>query len=311
MATILLAALGPVFMVIALGAVLKRVLLPDEAHWAALERLTYFVLFPALIVTSIARSDLGGVAVFEVTVALLGSIALVAAALLGGRVAICRMFALSGPSFTSLLQGSIRWNTYIGLAVAGSLAGPAGLAVAAVGIAVIIPVVNVLSVVVLAHYAAETEPGLRRIVMQIARNPFIWSCAAGILVNALHVPLPPVLVSFGDVLGRASLALGLLVVGAGLRLGDLKRPQPATWASAGLKLLIMPALGIAIGRACGIGGVDLLVVAIACAVPSAPNGYVLARQMGGDAPLLAEMLTVQTLLAVATLPLVIAVVGLL
>ncbi|MFK8251101.1 AEC family transporter [Ancylobacter terrae] len=311
MAAILVDALLPVFLIIALGAVLRRVLLRDEAHWAALERLTFYVLFPALIIVSIAKSDLGEVAVVEVTTALLGAIAIVSAALLGGRVAICRGLALSGPSFTSLLQGSVRWNTYIALAVAGSFAGTAGLAVAAVGIAVIIPAVNVLSVVVLARYAADTDPGLRRILIQLGRNPYVWACAVGIALNALDVPVPTALMSFGDILGRASLSLGLLVVGAGLQLGNLRRPRPVTWLSAGLKLLAMPALGIAIGQMCGVRGVDLLVVAISCAVPSAPNGYVLARQMGGDAPLLAEMLTVQTLLSAVSLPLIIALVGVL
>ena len=202
MASILVNALLPVFLVIALGAVLKRVLLRDEAHWAALERLTFYVLFPALIVVSIAKSDLREVAVFEVTAALLGAIAIVSVGLLGSRVTICRALGLSGPSFTSLLQGSVRWNTYVALAVTGALAGTGGLAVAAVGIAVIIPAVNVLSVAVLARYAAETDAGLARILGQLARNPYIWSCGAGIAINALHIPVPTALMSFGDVLGR-------------------------------------------------------------------------------------------------------------
>jgi predicted permease len=305
-----LAALVPVFLIIALGVALKRFLLPEASHWIALERLTYFVLFPALLVVSIARTDLGGVAVVEVTIALLGAIAIVGSVLMLARRPLSRALRVDGPGFTSVFQGALRWNTYIGLAVSGGLAGPAGLAVAAVAIAVIIPTVNALSVIVLARHGT-TGGDARLILMQLARNPFIWSCAAGILINALHVPVPPVLMSFADILGRASLALGLLVVGAGLRLGDLRRPRAATWLTAVLKLAVLPGLAVAIGVACGLRGVDLLVVAIASAVPSAPNGYVLARQMGGDAPLLAEMLTIQTILAAVTLPLVIATVSML
>jgi predicted permease len=305
-----LAALVPVFLIIALGIALKRFLLPEASHWIALERLTYFVLFPALLVVSIARSDLGGVAVVQVTVALLGAIGVIGSALMLARRPLSRALRLDGPGFTSVFQGALRWNTYIGLAVSGGLAGPAGLAVAAVAIAVIIPTVNALSVIVLARHGTAGGDA-RLILMQLARNPFIWSCAAGILINALHVPVPAVLMSFADILGRASLALGLLVVGAGLRLGDLRRPRMATWLTCVLKLGALPALAVAIGVACGLSGVDLLVVAIASAVPSAPNGYVLARQMGGDAPLLAQMLTIQTILAVVTLPLVIAAVSML
>lgn len=308
--SVVLGALVPVFLVIALGAVLKRGLLPEASHWIALERLTYFILFPALLVVSIAKADLGEVAVTEVATALLGAIALVGLLMSVSRRALCRVFSLPGPSYTSVFQGALRWNTYIALAVSGSLAGPRGLAVAAVGLAVMIPVLNTLSVIVLARHGENGGTG-NRLLLQILRNPFIWSCAAGALINALHVPVPEVLVTFGDILGRSSLALGLLVVGAGLRLGDLRRPRAATWFTCFMKLAFLPAIAVGIGVAIGLRDVDLLVVAVGASVPSAPNGYVLARQMGGDAPLLAEILTVQTLLAAVTMPLIIAGVALL
>lgn len=167
-----------------------------------------------------------------------------------------------------------------------------------------------MSVIVLARHAGDGEVSPRGLLMQLAKNPFIWSCAVGAVINIFHLPVPAVLITFCDVLGRASLALGLLVVGAGLRLGDLRRPRPESWASSGFKLLLLPAIAVAIGRLLGLSGVDLMIVAVSCAVPSAPNGYVLARQMGGDAPLLAEMLTLQTLLAAGTMPAVIALVAL-
>lgn len=305
-----LGALVPVFLIIALGAVLKRGLLPEASHWVALERLTYYILFPALLVVSIAGADLGEVAVVEVATALLGAIGLTGALLTLARAPICRAFGLAGPSYTSVFQGALRWNTYIALAVSGSLAGPRGLAVAAVGLAVMIPVLNTLSVIVLARHGENGGKG-NRLLLQILRNPFIWSCAAGALINALHLPIPPVLMTFGDILGRSSLALGLLVVGAGLRLGDLRRPRAATWFACLVKLALLPGIAVAIAVALGLRDIDLLVVAVGASVPSAPNGYVLARQMGGDAPLLAEILTIQTLLAAVSMPLIIAAVTLL
>ena len=306
-----LGALVPVFLIIALGAVLKRGLLPEASHWIALERLSYFILFPALLVVSIARANLSEVAVVEVSTALLGSIALAGLVLSFARPALCRAFALRGPSYTSVFQGALRWNTYIALAVSGALAGPRGLAVAAVGLAVMIPVLNTLSVIVLARHGENPATSNRLLLLQILRNPFIWSCAAGAAINALHLPVPPVLLTFGDILGRSSLALGLLVVGAGLRLEDLRRPRAVTWFTCLVKLAVLPALAVGIGMLLGLREVDLLIVAVGAAVPSAPNGYVLARQMGGDAPLLAEILTVQTVLAAATMPLIIAAVALL
>lgn len=307
--TLVLGALLPVFLVIALGVALKRGLLPEPSHWIALERLTYFVLFPALLIVSIARADLGEVAVAEVSSALLGAVALFGVLLSVFRRPLSDALHLTGPGYTSLFQGGLRWNTYIALAVSGSLAGPRGLAVAAVGLAVMIPALNALSVAVLARHGENGGASNRLLIMQLVRNPFIWSCGLGALINAFHLPIPPVILTFADILGRASLALGLLVVGAGLQLGDLRRPRPATWFSCAIKLFALPATAIAIGLALGLREVDLLVVAVGASVPSAPNGYVLARQMGGDAPLLAEMLTVQTLLAAVTMPAIIALVA--
>ncbi|QIB32309.1 AEC family transporter [Ancylobacter pratisalsi] len=301
-----LGALIPVFLIIALGQVLKRTLLPEDSHWVALERLTYFILFPALLIVSISRAELGHVKVFEVSASLLGAIGLFAALLTVLRKPICRSFALMGPSYTSVVQGSLRWNSYIALAVSGSLAGTAGLAVAAVGLTVMIPTLNTISVMVLARHGERAAGGNRSMLAQIVRNPFIWSCAVGALINALHLPVPAVLLDFGDILGRSSLALGLLVVGAGLRLADLRRPRPATWFTSIIKLLGLPLVAISIALMLGLRDVDLLVVAVGASVPSAPNGYVLARQMGGDAPLLAEILTVQTVLAALTMPAIIA-----
>ncbi|MDQ0510676.1 AEC family transporter [Ancylobacter amanitiformis] len=304
-----LGALVPVFLIIALGAALKRGLLPEASHWIALERLTYYVLFPALLIVSISRASLGNVAVLEVSIALLGSVGLLGLVVSLLRRPLTRGLGLTGPGYTSLFQGALRWNTYIALAVSGTLAGPAGLAVAAVGLAVLIPSLNAMSVLVLARHGENSVAGTRNLLLQLARNPFIWSCAIGAAINALAVPIPPVIVTFGDILGRASLALGLLVVGAGLRLGDLRRPRPATWFTCLVKLIALPAVAVAIGFALGLKEVDLMIVAVGASVPSAPNGYVLARQMGGDAPLLAEMLTVQTLLAALTMPVVIAIVS--
>lgn len=306
-----LSALIPVFLAIALGAWLKRSLLPEEGHWLAIERLSYFILFPALLVVNIARADLGGVAVLGVATALIGGMVVIGAGLALTRRPLCRALGLDGPGYTSLFQGALRWNSYVGLAIAGSLAGAAGLAVAAVALAVIIPLANVMCVITLARYGLHASPGWRGIMLPLVRNPFIWACVIGALINLTHLPVPPTLMAFGDMLGQASLAVGLLIVGAGLRLADLRRPRLATWVSCVLKLALMPMISVGIGLACGLQGVDLLIAALASAVPSAPNGYVLARQMGGDAPLLAEMLTVQILCGVVTLPLIITAVALL
>lgn len=305
--SLIITALVPVFLIIALGAVLRRILLKDPAHWAALEKLTYFVLFPALLVVSAVKADLSTVNVIAVAGALIGTVVLLSVLILILHKPLIAALAADGPGFTSLFQGAVRWNTYIVLAVAGGLYGAAGITIAAIALVAMIPVVNVICVLVLASFSGRHPPTFAYVAEQLARNPYIWACSAGALLNATGFPVPKVILEFGDILGRASLALGLLVVGGGLILDRLKRLRPIVFASLALKLLVKPAIGLALALAFGLSGTELVVVAITAAVPSAPNGYVLARQMGGDAPLLAEILTVQIIGTAITLPLVVTI----
>jgi malonate transporter and related proteins len=140
------------------------------------------------------------------------------------------------------------------------------------------------------------------------QNPMIWSCVVGILLNPLSSAIPAPVHVFVDALGRSSLALGLLIVGAGLRLRQM-RPNGVVLVTCALKLVLMPAIGIAFAFAFRLSGPNLLVVVCCLAVPTASNSYLLARQMGGDAPLMAQILTFQTLAAAITMPIVIGLVS--
>ncbi len=303
---LVLTALAPVFLIIALGAILRRILLPEAAHWAALEKLTYFVLFPALLVVSAVKADLSEVSVLAVASALIGAVLVLSGLILVRHRMFSALLGTDGPAFSSVFQGAVRWNTYIVFAVAGGLYGAKGITIAAVAMVAMIPVVNVIAVMVLAAFCGQAAPTAGYIGGQLLRNPYLWACALGGLLNAFAVPVPRVVLEFGDILGRASLALGLLVVGSGLNLGALMRPKLPVMASLALKLLAKPLIAVILGLILGLGGVELTMVAVIAAVPAAPNAYVLARQMGGDAPMLAEILTLQIIAAGVTLPLVIA-----
>lgn len=307
--TAVLSALAPVFFVIALGAVLKLTLLPRRESWDALETLTFYVLFPALLIVTTATADLREVPATEVGAALFLAIILLSIALIALRRPLSRALGMSGPAFTSLFQGAVRWNTYVALAVAGSLYGAFGLALASVAIVAMVPILNFICVMVLAWYAADKAPDVRHVTGQILRNPLIWSVLAGIAINILGIPLPKIAVFFGEILGRGALAIGLLAVGAGLELGKMLRPQPSVIATVVLKLAVMPALAIGLALMMDLSGAPLVVVAIASSVPSAPGAYILARQMGGDAPLYAQIITMQTVLALFTMPAVLAIVA--
>jgi hypothetical protein len=304
---IVLAALLPVFLLIVLGTVLKRSLMRLETQWHGLERLTYYVLFPALLIQTLVKADLSKVPVAGVGGALLLSALAVSVFCLVLRPLLAR-YAVDGAAFTSIFQGATRWQTYVALAVSGNLYGDTGLALASVAMVAIIPMVNVFSVAVLAHYASPERQSVGAIIMTVARNPLIWACAIGLFINVTHIPLPHIWHEVADALGRASLAIGLLVTGAGLQLKGFLRPSVAATLGVVFKLILMPVLAIGMALWFGLSGANLVIVAACSAVPTSPSAYVLARQMGGDAPLLAQIITLQTILAAITMPVAIALV---
>jgi len=305
---VVISALLPVFLLIVLGFILKRSLMRLETQWHGLERLTYYVLFPTLLIQTLVNADLSSVPVAGVGGALMLSALAMSVLCLALRPLFSRL-DIDGPAFTSIFQGATRWQTYVALAVSSNLFGHTGLALASVAMVAIIPLVNVLSVWVLAQYASPEKQSVRAIVMTVVQNPLIWACVIGIGVNVTHLPLPKIWHDVADALGRSSLGIGLLVTGAGLQLAGLFRPSLAASVAVFLKLVLMPVFCIALALWFGISGSSLVIVAVCAAVPTSSSAYVLARQMGGDAPLLAQIITLQTILAALTMPIVIALVS--
>ena len=301
-----LASLIPTFLIIATGWLCRATDFVSEQHWAGLERATYVIFFPALIIDTLSRADLSSVPVLGVGGALIGAILSMAALVLALRPFLERRLHIDGPSFTSVFQGATRWNTFVGLAVAGSLFGQRGIALIAVAIAAMVPLLNLLAFYVFIRFAGRPKQSPWDILRSFLTNPFIWSCAVGLALNLLAPPLPKLLMGYIEVMGRAALAAGLLIVGAGLDIRRLASPGLPHALAAGLKLVLMPLLAVTFAGFIGVSGDDMTVTVIAASVPSASASYVLARQMGGNASLMAEILTLQTLIALVSMPLLIS-----
>ena len=296
------AALLPIFALIVTGSVLRQTEFITQAQWAGFERVTYFVLFPAVLIDTLVRADLTSVPFLRMGFTLIASILAMAVLLLLLKPWLEKKFHIDGPAFTSVFQGATRWNSFVALAMASALYGRDGATLAAVSVAAMIPLLNILAVSVLARYATPQKLSLTGFLRTLISNPFMWSCMIGIAINASGVSLPKIVLTYTDMLGKASLSAGLLVVGAGLDLTRLKSPHPGMVISSVLRLLGMPLLGFVIARGFGIDGTTLGIVILSTAVPTASGAYILARQMGGDAVLMAEILTYQTLVSMLTLP---------
>jgi predicted permease len=213
----------------------------------------------------------------------------------------------SNAAFTSVFQGSIRFTTYIGLAAVYSLFGDDGLYIAAVYITVLIPLVNILSIMVLVKFGGQ-EGGWHWIFITVVKNPLVIACLGGMSLNLLGFQLPLFVDNLAKILGHGSLPLGLLAVGASLQFTAIKKTGPEILYSCLFKLLLMPAL---MWLACLLFTVDSLSTAVAvlfAALPGSPLSYILAKQLGGDTKLMSAIIAVQTGIAMISLPLITALV---
>ncbi|PMR68058.1 AEC family transporter [Halomonas heilongjiangensis] len=292
-------ALGPLFLLILLGAVLGWTRQPGGDFWPRLERLIYFLLFPAMLISTLATADVSQVPVARLALALLGAMSLFGALLwlLRDRL------RLEPPAFTSAFQGALRFNTYVGVAGAAALHGGAGATVAAVAVALMVPVVNVLCVASFIAAGTLGPSSLGRSLAALVRNPLILGCLIGIGLNLSGIGLPGWSGATVELLGRAALPLGLVAVGVALRPAALIRLDRGVWATNLIKLVLMPALVLGLALVLRLDPVSRDVALLFAALPTATSAYILARQLGGDAELMAALITGQTLLAMVTLPL--------
>lgn len=298
----LLLALWPLFALIVAGYYLRRWAFPNEAFWPGAERLNYFVLFPALLFSSLANAPLDNPALPRLGLAVLLALGIAWLALLLVR----RVRGWPAGRFGAFSQGILRFNTYLGLATVGSLFGQEGLTLAAIMLALMVPTVNVLSVWSL---TAERGVSARSLLLPILKNPLILACLGGALVNLSGLGLPGGSDRLLSLLAAASLPLGLLCVGAALKPEQLGGEIPALGWNSLLRLLGMPMLAWAVAYGLHLPAMESTVLVLFFALPTAPTAYVLTRQLGGDSQLMAGIITLQTLLAAASLPLLLLLVA--
>lgn len=298
MTSLVVIALLPIVLLIAFGKGLRHSGFLTPAFWPQAERLSFYILLPALFIHSLATARLDALPVGKLALTLILSILIVAAVLVLLRPA----FALDGPAFTSVFQGAIRFNNYVGVTLAAGVYGAEGIALAAICNATIVPTVNILSVAVFARHGQARLTALG-VVRHIVTNPLVAGSLIGVALQAsgwgLPVGLEPALKS----LGAAALPLGLLCVGAALEFGGARRWVGPILTSSIVKFAVMPAVTVVAGLGFGLSGPALTTALMFQALPTATSSYITARQLGGDAPLMAGIIAVQTVLALAAIPL--------
>ena len=288
----------PIAITIACGYGIARAGLVPRDSWGAIETLSFRVLIPAVLLRSIVGSDLSAESIGPLLWALMATLALLGLAILLLRP----VLNLPDPQLTTVFQSTIRWNAFVTLAAAELFIGSQGMVSIAIAMAVLIPIIQIVSILVLTFYgAAETGP--RRILKIIIYNPMVQACGLGIALNVFDISLPEPIFETLNLIGSAALGIGLLVVGAGTRLTRLFRISSGLVLGTSLRLVGCPLLFYGFSRLFELTQAETLIGLLCLAVPAASNGYIISKQMGGDADLYADTLTWQTLLSLFALPL--------
>ncbi len=283
----------PDFLLILFGTVLFRVTNWGNEFWAGMEKIIYYVLFPALLFYSTARSPInfGTTGQFlQVAIA-----ACVAGILLGWLAK--PLFKTAGPMvFESGVQTAFRFNSYIALAIASRLGGDEGTSLMGLVIGFAVPLCNMAAV----HALVKDKGGL---LLELLKNPLLMATMSGVAFNLLGLHLPDIASAFLSRLGNASIALGLIMVGAGLRLSGLHAAKGIATYFLFVKLFAVPIIAYALGLWIGLSPLHLQIVVMFAALPTASSAYVLAARMGGNGPFVAFLISAGTLISMATLPL--------
>lgn len=283
----------PDFALIVLGAWLRRAFHLGDHFWAGLEKLVYFILFPALLFNAITRTPITLASAGPI--AATGLLIMAAGVVLGLATLLLRLPAMQ---FASLFQCAYRFNSYIALAVAGKLNGAAGIATMGIILGVTVPVANISAVWMLARH------GQTAILRELVRNPLIVATLAGLIWSSLGFDVAAPLRAFMGRLSDASIALGLMSVGAALRLkGGLDAPaRPAAGYLMAVKLLALPLVALGASALLHLSGVEADTALIFATLPVASSAYILAQRMGGDGAAVAWVISVTTVLAMVTIP---------
>ena len=275
----------------------------DKAGWNAIETLSFRLLIPIVLIKSIALSELapsefaGLIGATVLTLCLATLIVFAYRALLGSK-------RLPDPDFTTLVQSTTRWNAFIALAVADLMIGSAALTLIAAAMAILIPLINVFNIVMLAQYGTAKVTPLG-VLQRIAQNPLVQGCFIGLALNFSGINLPEVAVQTLELIGRAALGIGLLTVGAALSVKRLLYITPSIAAGVIFRLGVCPMTFIALAPVFGLSELEVISGLLILAVPAAANGYIVARQMGGNAALYADLLSWHTILSMILLPVLI------
>jgi len=295
----------PIFFLVVIGNVIRRTGIVPMKDWRGLELICFWLFFPAILCITLATVDLQNLPLGPLSITVLAVTGIMWAILFALKPVLHSRYSATNAQFTSIFQVGSRFHGFVALAIVLKLYGETGAAYVAIIMALLVPPINIVNIGVLAAFGEGQTPSIRNVARIVTRNPIIWGAFIGLTLNFTGLGIWEPLYTTLDLLGSAALGAGLLAVGAGLRVKAALRPSVLVWTGVLARLVVTPLLVLLLALATGLSGEAFEAAMICAAVPTAMNGYVLARTMGGDADLYAATATVQTALSFGTIPLVI------
>ena len=286
-------ALIPVFTLILIGYFFKRIKFPSLEFWPQADKLTYYILMPALLICELSNASLNSKNSFSFVSASLLAIFFTMIFL----IIINKIKPTNAASFTSIVQGGIRFNTYVFLALAGAIFGNDGLILSAIILTFAIPFINVLCITIFALYISNEKLNFLYLLKSIVTNPLIIACIIGGSINFLGIHFPLLINNTLEILSKAALPMGLLSVGFGLVIKEIKSSKSELIISSIAKHLIMPILIFVFAKYFELDNMMISILVLFAVLPTAPTSFILARQLGGDIGLMSSIITVQTLIS--------------
>lgn len=285
-------ALIPVFSLILIGYLFKKISFPSNEFWPMADKLTYFVLMPALLIYKLSSAKFDENSINFILVSLLAIFFTMILLIVFNKIN-----PTKNSSFTSIVQGGIRFNTYVFLALSGSIFGDKGLVLSAIILTFAIPFINILCVTIFALYSDNKKLDFFYLVKSIVKNPLIIGCAIGGFINFLSIPLPVSAKNLLQILSEAALPLGLLSIGYALVLKEIGSSKKDLVISSIAKFITLPILIFIFSKFFGLNEIMISILVLFALMPTAPSSFILARQLGGDISLMTSIITVQTIIS--------------
>ncbi len=289
---------GSICLMLVLGVIFKRINLIDAHFIDVGSKLVFKVTLPAMLFISIISSehDFSAASSF-IKYGIVASISFFIF-----TYASVKLIFPSSADQGVLIQGGFRANTgIIGIAYVASAYGSEGVALAALYVAVTTFIYNVQAVICLSPKGATSVAQAAKLMLTtLTKNPLIIAILLGVAFYLLAIPVPQIAIEAGNYLAKMTLPLALLCTGGSLNFSLMRKEKGASWFASSYKLIVAPFAITSGAYLFGFRGVELGILFFMNASPVAAASYVMARSMGGNAVLAANIIALTTVLSTLT-----------